>query len=109
VVGLETALAVLMTELVHRGVMKLPDLIAALTCRPAKAMGIERGTLSEGSPADVAILDPGKDWVVEAGSFASKGMNSPFLGWRVKGRVTDVLAAGRPVYRNEQLVNGEGR
>ncbi|MBI3323352.1 MAG: dihydroorotase [Candidatus Omnitrophica bacterium] len=106
VVGLETALAVLMTEMVHPGVTGLADLIAALTHRPAKAMGIERGTLSEGSPADVTILDPGKDWVVEAGSFASKGMNSPFLGWRVKGRVTDVLVAGRPVYRNEQLVNG---
>lgn len=109
VVGLETALAVLLTELVHRGVMKLPDLIAALTCRPAKAMGIGRGTLAEGSPADVTVLDPDKDWVVEAGSFASKGMNSPFLGWRVKGRVTDVLVAGRAVYRNEHLADGEGR
>ena len=107
VVGLETALAVLMAELVHRGAVTLPQLIAALTSQPAQAMGIDRGTLAQGSTADVAILDPEKDWVVEAGSFASKGMNSPFLGWRVKGRVTDVLVAGKPVYRNEQLVNGE--
>lgn len=106
VVGLETALAVLLTELVHRGVVGLADLIAALTCRPAKAMGIPRGALAVGSPADVTILDPEKGWVVEAGSFASKGMNSPFLGWRVKGRVTDVLVAGRPVCRDGQLLNG---
>ena len=108
VVGLETALAVLMTELVHRGAATLPQLISALTRGPAKALGSERGTLAAGSAADVTIFDPDADWVVEAGSFASKGINSPFLGWRVKGRVTDVLVGGRRVYTDGRMVNGGG-
>ncbi|MBI3333124.1 MAG: dihydroorotase [Candidatus Omnitrophica bacterium] len=108
VVGLETAAAVLLTELVNRGTVPLPVLIASLTARPAQVLGIDRGRLSKGSAADVTILDLEADWIVEAGSFASKGVNSPFLGWRLKGQVTDVLVAGEPVLRNGQfLVNGE--
>ena len=107
VVGLETALAVLLTELVHRGAFALSELIAALTSRPAKVLGIPRGTLKVGSAADVVMIDPQADWVVDAGAFASKSHNSPFIGWRVKGRVTDVLVNGRWRYRNGQFVNGE--
>lgn len=107
VVGLETALGVLLTELFHRKIMGLSDLIAALTHRPAQVLGISAGRLGEGDVADVTILDPTQDWTVEAGSFATKGMNSPFLGWRLKGQVTDVLVAGRPVLRNGKLTHGE--
>ncbi len=107
VVGLETAVGVLLTEMVHRGAVKLSDLIAALTCRPAKILGINRGQLSVGSPADITFLDTEIDWTVEAGSFASKGINSPFLGWRLKGQVTDVLVAGRWILRDRQFVTGE--
>lgn len=107
VVGLETALGVLLTELVHRKIMTLPTLIAALTCRPAQVLGIKGGRLSEGDVADVTIFDPERDWTVEAGSFASKGVNSPFLGWRLKGQVTDVLVAGKQVLRDGKFTNGE--
>ena len=107
VVGLETAAGVLLTELVHRGFMPLSGLIAALTERPAKLLGIDRGSLRKGSPADVTLLDPQTDWTVEAHSFASKGVNSPFLGWRLKGQVTDVFLSGKPVFRNGQFINGE--
>ena len=106
VVGLETAVAVLLTELVHRGGLPLATLIEAMTLRPAKVLGIDRGQLSVGSIADVTILDPEADWTVEPGSFASKGVNSPFLGWRLKGKVTDVLVGGRLVLRGGQFVNG---
>jgi dihydroorotase len=106
VVGLETAAAVLLTELVHRGGSPLATLIEAMTCRPARILGLDRGQLSVGSMADVTILDPEQDWTVDPGSFASKGGNSPFLGWRLKGQVTDVLVGGRLVLRNGQFVNG---
>ncbi len=106
VVGLETAVGVLLTELVHRGNLPLSVLIASLTSRPAQVLGIERGQLSVGSVADVTLLDPEVDWMVEAGDFASKGVNSPFLGWRLKGKVTDVLVKGKLVFGNGRLING---
>ena len=109
VVGLETAVGVLLTELVHRGVLKLTTLIAALTQRPANVLGIDRGRLSVGAVADVTLLDPEMEWVVEAGSFASKGVNSPFLGWHLKGAVTDVVVGGRLVFRGGQFMNGASR
>ncbi len=108
VVGLETAVAVLLTELVHRGSLKLFTLVEALTRRPAKILGLDRGTLAVGAAADVTLLDLGAEWVVEAGSFLSKGNNTPFLGWRLKGRVSDVMVGGRPVLRDGQFMNGEG-
>lgn len=107
VVGLETALGVLLTELVHRKILELPDLIAALTCRPAQVLGIQAGRLGEGDLADVTIFDPVRDWTVEATSFASKGGNCPFLGWRLKGQVTDLLVAGKHLFKDGKLTNGE--
>lgn len=104
VVGLETALGVLLTELVHRGSLKLDVVVAALTWRPAKISGSDRGRLSKGAVADVTIFDPHLDWTVEASSFASKGVNSPFLGWRLKGKVTDVFVQGKPVLQDQQVV-----
>lgn len=106
VVGLETAVGVLLTELVHRRLVPLSTVIAALTHRPAQAFGIDRGTLTPGVPADVTLLDLTKGWVVEASGFASKGGNSPFLGWRLMGQVTDVVVAGQCRYRNGQFENG---
>jgi len=106
VVGLETALAVGLTELVHRGSLKLETLVDALTRRPARILGSDRGTLKVGAPADVTVFDLETDWAVEAGAFASKGLNTPFLGWRLKGRVTDVLVMGRQVYHGGQFMNG---
>ena len=106
VVGLETAVAVLLTEMVHRGGMTLSVLVEALTCRPAKVLGIHRGTLAAGAPADLVVLDTEEEWAVEAGAFASKSANTPFLGWRLKGRVTDVLVGGWEVYRSGQFTNG---
>ena len=106
VVGLETALAVGLTELVHRGSLKLETLVDALTRRPARILGSDRWTLKVGAPADVTVFDLETDWAVEAGAFASKGLNTPFLGWRLKGRVTDVLVMGRQVYHGGQFMNG---
>lgn len=109
VVGLETAFGVLLTELVSRKVMDAATLIAAFTSRPAKVLGLDRGTLRAGSVADVAVIDPEQHWTVEANSFSSKGTFSPFLGWRLQGRVTDVLVAGAIRLQGGQFLNGERR
>ncbi len=109
VIGLETALPVLLTELVGSGALTLSELIAALTCRPAKVLGLDRGTLKAGAPADVTILDPEAEWVIDPAAFSSKSQNSPFLGWRVKGRVTDVVRDGVVKYRQGQFLNGTVR
>lgn len=109
VIGLETALPVLLTELVHRGSMKLVTLIAALTNRPARVLGIDRGTLKPGAVADITLFDPEEEWMVDPVFFASKGKNSPFLGWRLKGRVTELFVAGQPVLKEGRLIsNGKG-
>lgn len=105
VIGLETAWAVLYTELVGHGGFDLSDLVATLTCRPAKVLGIPRGTLAIGSAADVTVLDLDAEWVVEPNSFCSKSQNSPFLGWRLKSKVVHVLVAGQWRYRDGELVD----
>ncbi len=107
VIGLETAFGVLMTKLVHRGLLELSELIAALTVRPAAVLGIDRGTLQPGAAADIALIDPEAAWTVERSTFSSKGINSPFLDWGLKGRVTDLFVGGKPVFRNGRFVNGE--
>ncbi len=107
VVGLETALGVLLTELVSRKTLELSTLIEAMTVRPARVLGIDAGHLKVGSRADVTIFDPEVPWTVEPSSFSSKGINSPFLGWRLKGRVTDCLVEGRAVFQSGQFLNGE--
>ena len=106
VIGLETAFSVLFSSLVEKGLLDLSILIAALTIRPAQVLGLEAGSLRPGAAADVTVIDPEAEWTVEAGTFASKAANSPFLGWRLKGIVTDVIVGGRQVLRNRQFVNG---
>ena len=106
VIGLETAFPVLLTEMVHRGLMDLNGLVAAFTSRPAQVLGISRGTLAAGSDADITLFDLNASWVVETGSFSSKSGNSPFLGWHLKGKITDVIVGGKPVFQNSQWVNG---
>lgn len=109
VVGLETALGVLLTELVSRGIMQPTQLIASLTLHPARVLGVDRGSLKVGKVADVTITDPEANWTVEANAFASKGTFSPFLGWRLKGKVTDVLVAGKVLLQDGEFLNGERR
>jgi dihydroorotase len=95
--GLETALAALLA-LVHAGRLPLTTLIEALTIRPARAFGLDAGTLAVGTPADVVIFDPREEWTVDPARFASRGRNTPLAGVTLRGRVRMTLLNGAVVY-----------
>ena len=97
--GLETSLAVLLTDLVSTGRMTLVNLIEKMTWAPAELFGLDAGTLSVGSKADVAIFDPALEWTVDAKKFYSKAKFSPFDGKKLKGRVTHTICNGKIVYK----------
>jgi len=97
VVGLETALP-LVLRLVDEGVLTLAKAIEKLTINPARVLGLAKGTLKVGADADITIVDLNKEWVVDSSSFKSKGRNTPFEGWRMKGRVVKTIVGGRVVY-----------
>ena len=80
--------------------MKLPLLtaLARVTCDPAAIMGIDSGSLSVGSPADVCVFDPLESWLVSSANLRSKGKNTPFLGKEMTGRVHLTLVGGRVVF-----------
>ena len=103
--GLETALGSLMS-LVYNGELDLITLIAKLTHEPAKIIGDKYGrlgTLNIGTPADVTIFHPNKEWVVDTRAFASKGKNTPLAGLRLKGKVMATISQGKLVYKDASI------
>jgi dihydroorotase len=99
IVGLETGLA-LSLGLVHAGILTLKELLRKLTENPARLLKLPYGTLQEGSIADLIIFDPNAEWVVDKKQFASKGKNTPFHGWTLKGRNLLTVVGGNIVYRD---------
>jgi len=99
--GLETLLP-LTLRLVDEEVIGLERAIALLTCNPADVLRIDRGRLGVGANADVCIFDPEAEWTLAEADLRSRGRNTPFLGWRFRGRVTHTLVGGRLVYEREQ-------
>ncbi|PIQ88519.1 MAG: dihydroorotase [Candidatus Omnitrophica bacterium CG11_big_fil_rev_8_21_14_0_20_42_13] len=99
VIGLETELAVAITELIIHNVLDWPALVNKMSVNPAKILGINKGTLSEGADADIIIVDTDKEWVVKKDDFVSKSQNCAFLGKKLKGVVEHTVCGGRIVYR----------
>lgn len=99
-IGLETLLALAVTELVEPGYISLERALALMTCDPAGVCGLPAGTLKEAGPADVVVFDPKEEWTVEADKFASRSRNSPFVGRTVRGRVKYTLCDGNVVYQD---------
>src|SRR4029078_11378484 len=98
IVGLETALAVLITNLVEPGHLTFPDLVDRMACTPARLFNLPGGSLKRGSAADVSVFDPGARWKVDASQFASKGRNSPYNGMTLVGRPACTVVAGSVVF-----------
>ena len=97
ITGLETELALSLMQLYHTKLLGLPDLIAKFTVAPARLLRLAKGTLSIGADADVTILDPDHEWVFGKEQTASKSFNSPFYGWRLKGKVAATIVNGKRV------------
>jgi dihydroorotase len=94
IVGLETLLPICIATLIEPGHLTWPQLIDKLTIRPARVLGIDRGTLKPGADADVTIIDPAIEWAIDVNKFASKSRNSPFAGKSVRGRAHAVIVSG---------------
>ncbi len=103
IIGLETSLA-LSLGMVEEKVLTLSELVKKMSWVPAQILKIDRGHLSEGAPADVTVFDPGLEWTVEKDKIESKSKNSPFIGWKLKGRATDVISEGRQVLENGKIL-----
>jgi dihydroorotase len=101
IIGLETAFAVCL-GLVKQGVLSERRLVEALTARPAAVFGLPGGSLARGAPADVAVLDPAAEWIVDPSTLRSKSKNTPWKGRRLTGRCTHTIVGGR-------IVHEEGR
>jgi dihydroorotase len=101
IVGLETALP-LTFALVDEGVLSLESAVDKLSTAPAKVFGLAKGTLAIGADADVAVVDQQEQWEVDPAKFRSKSRNTPFGGWKVKGRVTTTIVGGRVVFEASQ-------
>lgn len=104
-IGLETALPLAVTELIEKNVLDWPGLIAKLTSNPCRILGYPRGTIAEGSAADVTVIDPAKEWIYKREDIKSKSANSPFIGRKMKAAVTDVIVGGRTVLRGGKFVS----
>jgi dihydroorotase len=102
IVGLETALAVNLTWLVHRSIVDIPLLIERMACAPARIFKLPGGTLRRGAIADVTVFDADVPWIVDAKLFRSKGRNTPYGGKELRGRVECTIVDGRVVYRRER-------
>jgi dihydroorotase len=99
IVGLETALAVNLTWLVHRGVIDVPTLVDRMACAPARLFKLPGGSLRRGVAADVTVFDPDASWTVDPARFLSKGRNTPYAGQTLRGMVELTVVDGRVIHR----------
>jgi dihydroorotase len=98
-IGLETALGLALTQLVHTGKTSMWHLVSLMSANPARIIGRPYGRLSVGGPADITIFDPQLEWTYQTAAGRSKSRNSPFDGWKLKGAVVATVVGGRVVYR----------
>ena len=99
IIGLETALGLILTEFYHTRLLTLPMIIERLTTNPARILKLKhKGTLVPGADADITILDPDQEWIVEENDWQSKSKNSPFIGWKLKGKAMMTIVAGQVVW-----------
>ena len=94
IIGLETAVPVTLTELYHKNYLSLSQVISKFTVGPASILGIDAGTLSVGAAADVTIIDPDCEYIVDVNDFYSKSRNTPFNGYAAKGRTMATFVDG---------------
>ena len=102
VIGLETCLPLVITQLVYQKHFTISEAIAKMTLNPAGILRLNKGTLSEGADADITIIDMEKEQIVDVLKFKSKGRNTPFAGWKLKGWPVMTIVDGNIVFPIER-------
>ena len=102
IVGLETSVALTITELVEKGILTPMQMAEKMSYNPAQVIHSNKGTLKVGAPADVTIIDPEKEYVIDSMTFLSRGKNTPFNGWKVKGMVKATICDGKIANMNQE-------
>lgn len=113
ITGLETAVSITISELVNKRILTPLQMAEKMSYNPAKILGINKGRLQVASPADIVIIDPEAEYVVDSSKFLSKGKNTPFEGRKVNGVVRATIAGGKVIYKNidgnESVIDKEER
>lgn len=99
IIGLETALPLAITNLVKPGYVDMLQLAGALSTNPAKLYKLDAGYIAEGGPADFAIVDANAEWIYKKEDIASKACNTPFIGYKMTGKVVMTVCGGKVVYK----------
>lgn len=102
ITGLETAFSLSYTYLVLKNQLPLNSLIEMMTIKPAEIIGIDRGSLEVGKKADITILDLNKQYTINSSKFYSKGKNTPFNGYKVKGKPVCTIVNGEIMYKEDE-------
>jgi dihydroorotase len=98
IVGLETAVGLILDRFVRTGVLGIERMVEMFSTNPARILGLERGTIAKGAVADITVLDPDRQWVVNSADFASRSRNTPFEGYRLRGAPAMTIVKGRVVW-----------
>lgn len=109
IIGLETSLPILLTDLVHRGRLPLETVIERFTVGPAAVLNLARPTLEAGAVADLTVIDPDHSFVIDPATFYSKSRNTPYGDRRVKGAAVMTIVGGRIRYRRPDWRASSGR
>lgn len=102
-VGLETAIGLAFKELIHTDILSIEELVTKMSVNPAKILGLDKGHLGFGADADITVVDPNYSEVVDINRFVSKGKNSPFDGWKLKGLPVLTVVGGSVVMKDRKL------
>jgi len=94
IASLECALALYVKALIEPGILDWPGLIRLMTEKPAKIIGVDKGTLGIGKQADITIIDPQAEYKIDVSKFHSKSRNCPYHGWKVKGKIEKTIVGG---------------
>ena len=97
-IGLETSLGLAITRLINEKILTWVETVERMSTAPARILDIPGGTLNEGEPADITVIDPELEWIVNPNDFKSLSRNSPFAGWKLKGKAMMTVVDGNVVY-----------
>jgi dihydroorotase len=109
IIGLETCFPLAYTMLVKTGILTLPQLVDKMSAAPARLIGLDRGIISEGKAADIVLIDPTYEGIIDSASFLSKGRNTPFDDMNVSGLVVLTLLDGMVTYSDKDRFLDEER